>query len=157
GGFDFRRTGVGESHHSPRRKAHDGTREWLAFRAKSATRLDSLHRDCIILPLSKEGWPMRRMAGTAIFAFVACCAPGCGTIGNIVGPQIPLCGLPDHWTVYGGVKTDLMLAQITADRSAWLFSFGDDTALDRVTRAASWIFPFGLDLPLSAVADTVTL
>jgi uncharacterized protein YceK len=68
---------------------------------------------------------------------------GCGTVGNLSGPENLMTPGPPQLEVYGGVANDVR----------WIKNLNETGGINTRLMAAALV----LDVPLSAVADTITL
>ena len=68
---------------------------------------------------------------------------GCGTVLNMGVPTTPLASGEDRFRIYGGVANDVVLMKLAA---------ADDWKSPNLAAAA-----VALDMPLSVIADTLTL
>ena len=91
---------------------------------------------------------MKRLVSVAILAI--CAISGCGTAINLACP-VTAAGHPAQ--VYGGVKHDVEVCQSCKNESMFLSGMGNSSAW--FSELAAYLV--ALDVPLSAVADTLTL
>ncbi len=106
---------------------------------------------------------MRRQAAMGLAAVLALAAGGCGTMNNLHPPAKadPEAPAPVPRSVYGGVALDArvggkwLAAPFTAERLPQVSLV--ESAVDSTCKVgiAAWVL--AVDLPLSAVADTLTL
>jgi uncharacterized protein YceK len=107
---------------------------------------------------------MRRGAAICLAAAVACAQSGCGTANNLVVPAKDGKGKvtgPPPGQVFGGVAVDARVGtswmaapfveELGPEVPTW------ERALETACKVGIGAYVLGVDLPLSAVADTVTL